>query len=244
MGKPKPIKIPKGMEGSQGRKFSTKHGTLSLRLDKGWERYNSAVDVRNFKRAFARERRKALNAVAQTIVAEGIAKGSFEPNAALTAAIKGHSTSLLDRKKFLTKAIGTKIIDEVSVFVGVRKNHKNYRIAVGLHEGMTIPVTDAMRHMFLALAAVSSGRAPASTLTGRAKQLYRRKKKGWLPLSPSTKSIKIRGRPFIDAAFASPKARAAALRQFGDAVDATIRTISGNGRSGAIKVTGSEGMKF
>lgn len=122
--------------------------------------------------------------------------GSRTPNAPLTRAIKRSSLPLADRGQ-LFKAITSKPIDWHSVEIGVVKGDDRANIALIVHEGVQIPVTDKMRRMFQALAEASDGGRSPSTLTGRAAELWARMSGGWKALRASTDVIRIPPRPFI-----------------------------------------------
>lgn len=218
---------------SFGRKFNAGKGgkgRWTFQMGKGWREYMSATEAKAFRRKFARHRRKALNLVASDILDLAIQSGSFAKNADLTVSIKGGSTPLRDRGQLLAKSLKTVMVNQYSIFVGVPESSKNYRIARALHDGATIPVTARMRQMFFALWAVSAGRAPASMLTGRAAELYKRKSSGWYPLASSTKVIRIPGRPYMKEAFDGPRAKATAIQMFSQAVDRTIAEMSKGSR--------------
>lgn len=204
---------------------------FTFQMGKGWKEYMNATDAKRFQAKFARMRRKALQLVAVEIMEWAIESGSsnFARNAQLTIEIKGGSTPMRDQRKLLRKALKTKMVGQSAVFIGVPQGSRYFGIVKGLHDGMTIPVTEKMRLMFFALAAVSNGTAPASMLTGRAKELYKRKPTGWRQISRGTKVIRIPGRPFIAEAFDNPYSKALILRRFSEAVDQTLAELARTG---------------
>ena len=206
-----------------------KRQVASFTMDKGWQKYNNATDVKRFKRKFARHRKKALDAIAKEIVKDVIDAGGFAPNAGLTTMIKGHAKPLVHTGKKLSDAITTRMINPKSVFVGIPKSSNFYPQAVAIHEGTLLKVTPAMRGMFMMLWLASIGKADPSDLSGRAKELWEQGGDNWSPLSPGTTGIKIPSRPFMEKAFLNPAARKFALMKFTQAVDNTIKELVAQG---------------
>lgn len=142
--------------------------------------------------------------------------------APLTTFIKGSSKSGVDRGA-LFKAITSQAINWHTAEAGVRKGTKEANYAVVFHEGARIPVTSKMRGMFAALAAVSNGQSPSSSLTGRAAELYKRRpNRGWKPLRTTTTHIKVPGRPFARQAFEDDATRRKIARNWSNAFAAAI----------------------
>ena len=87
------------------------------------------------------------------------------------------------------------------VWVGIPKGHRKSKLAELVHDGATIPVTEAMRTMFRLLWQASEGKFDPQKLTGRAAALWKVKQSGWLPLKDDTEHIVIVERPFMSLAF-------------------------------------------
>lgn len=110
----------------------------------------------------------------------------YAANKAMTIAIKGSSTPLVDNADMIN-AITYKIHGIKMVEVGIKRSAsgngkvKLFNIAEILHNGVTIRVTDRMRWKFRAM--------------------FNAGEQGWLPLSPTTTAIRIPGRPFFSAPF-------------------------------------------
>lgn len=146
-----------------------------------------------------------------------IQAGDFEGNASLTVAIKG-STKPLVHSGNTFQAI-THTLKGPNAFVGILRTAKEHDIAVMLHEGTELPVTERMRGLFYVLWLASVGSIPASELNGRAAELFSRYQK-WKPLKPSTTKIVIPGRPFIREAFEDRALRAKIAKNWANAVQA------------------------
>ena len=125
---------------------------------------------------------------------------NFAANADLTVAIKRSSKPLVDRGE-LFQAVTSRLLTSTSGFVGIKRTDGKYNVAVALHNGRTIRVTAKMRGLFRVLWLASKGGIIA--LTGAAAELFRRKPKGWYPLSPRTKHIRLPARPFATMTFKS-----------------------------------------
>jgi len=183
---------------------------ISFKLTGQWKRLGMLLDPNAFQGRLARhvERATQLNALlVQREIRKYIqtGRGGYAANAPLTTALKQSSKPLVDDAD-LFGAIATRKIDPYRAFVGIlrqsrdRSGNRMVNLAVALHEGTSIPVTPAMRGLFYALHAVSTGQADSSTLTGRAKEIWERvggKGVVVLPLKPSTVAIVIPSRPFI-----------------------------------------------
>lgn len=177
---------------------------MGWKPDAGWDRLKEALDPARFTKEMRRQLKMASRRngkIMEAAVRRHIKKGGFEKNAALTIAIKGSSKPLVDHGQ-LFQFITSRIIGDFSLFVGVLRSDEHYNIIAAIHQGVTIPVTDAMRGMFFALWQASTGVLPPSKLTGRAAELWARKPGGWLPLKASTKYINIPARRFFDGVMA------------------------------------------
>ena len=135
----------------------------------------------------------------------------FAKNADLTVALKKSSMPLIGSANQLFRAITSKPISDLEVFVGVLKASSAYNIAETVHGSIgqpsskIIPVTKKMRGMFYLLYKASIDPTVVSDLTGRAKELWDLKPGGWYPLKQSTTSIRIPSRPFMEITFRDPK---------------------------------------
>ena len=137
-------------------------------------------------------------------------RGQVKPkNAALTLALKRGRSPLVDEGD-LFNAIKMERVSETLVFVGINKAAGEYDLAVLLHEGGAIPVSQRMRNMFFLLWLASRQERGESglyvQLTGRAAELFE-KHQDWYPLRPATRAIVIPPRPFVTQAFGDKKIR-------------------------------------
>lgn len=166
--------------------------------------------------------------LAEAAVRRAIRAGTFTPNAALTIAIKGSSKPLVDSGSGIFQAVTSEVVDDFRVFVGVLRSSEHYDVALAIHEGVTITVTDKMRGMFFMLWQASQGaEAGGSTaLTGRAAELWERMPGGWLPLRPSTTAIVIPGRPYLANTFNDATLRMRVQRNWEAALQRTFRELS------------------
>lgn len=176
--------------------------------------------------------RKHVNKASKIIGMQGVALarkeisgGSYAPNAPLTIALKGVNEPLIgDRTGSpLFKAITSKVVNDNTVFVGILQKDGEYNIAVAIHEGATIKVTQKMRNMFYILWRKETD--PSINLTGRAKELWDKMPGGWKPLNESTKAINIPSRPFIKNALDSDEFRKFAENIYNQAVGTAIKEI-------------------
>ena len=130
------------------------------------------------------------------------------PLAGLTKDIK-RSTGMLFDKGELFKSITKKLVNYKTVFVGVlmtakkKDGGKLANIALVLHEGATIKVTQKMRRLFWALWAARIGILDPANLVGRARELWDRTRgrTKFYKLSDNTTAIRIPGRPFFRDVF-------------------------------------------
>lgn len=173
---------------------------------RGLKRWKKALDARGFDQAARRHMRTAteLNGkVAEKIIRKALQSGrGLKKNAALTQVIKGSNNPLVDDGT-LFQAITSQVIDDFTVFAGVLRKDKDFDVAVAVHQGAQAKVTNKMRGMFFVLWRASEGALDPGELTGRAKELFGRMSKGWLPLMNETEVILIPPRPFIRTAFAN-----------------------------------------
>ena len=194
-----------------------------------WAKWEQALKPGVMERAIKRRMRKAtrLNgALAQRAIRQTIRNGGFTPNAPLTIHIKSSSKPLVDQGTGIFQAITSQIIDDVTVFAGVLRTEGAFNIAMALHEGAVLPVTPAMRGMFLSLWEASIGSMDPSDLTGRARELWERRPGGWAPLQLSTTRIIIPGRPFIKSAFANARLKNLAKTNWQEALRQAMRDLA------------------
>lgn len=158
-------------------------------------------------------------------------EGGYEANAELTKEIKGASVPLVGGKADtgginLFQAISSTMLDDYTVFAGVKFVSEKYDMAATLHDGAVIPVTDKMRTMFRMLFWASEGSIDSGELTGRAAELWRLKKSGWYPLADTTNVIVIPGRPFITRTFESGEIKREARRNWEMAVQHALKILA------------------
>jgi len=197
---------------------------MGIEKDKGWKQYAAAIDAKGFDKSMMRHLRVASQKNGLLFVKairQSIKGGEFEPNKALTVAIKGSSKPLVDHGD-LFQAITYKLYGDTKVFIGVLKTAAGYNIAAMLHEGAAIKVTKAMRALFFVLWQASEGKIDPAKLTGRAAELFERMSSGWYPLKDSTRVIVIPARPFIKVSFWNPELIAKAEANWHQACAAAI----------------------
>lgn len=200
----------------------------AFKLTGKWKTLQQAFDPRMFDKRTQRYMLRAtgINAlfavreIRQVIVRGGWGAGG--ENKALTVAIKGSTKPLVDRGHTLFQAVTQKIIDYYTAFVGILQTSAHYNIAITLHDGTEIPVTDKMRGLFWLLWLVSIGSVDSSVLSGRAAELWGRMPGGWKPLDPGTRVIVIPSRPFMRRAFASKSLHDFCMRQWHAAIAAAL----------------------
>lgn len=167
-------------------------GTTTLELT-GFEELKKALDPRAFERRLRREVKRAMVANAQIAEAEVkkdiYAGATFDPNSQRTIAIKGSSRPLVDNGD-LVKSVDGQVVKWDLAVIGVLrskqvkgedgKTEDIKNIAVIVHEGAVIRVTDKMRAFFAAMSRKHPGK--------------------WFPLDPKTTVIVIPPRPFLESA--------------------------------------------
>ena len=127
---------------------------MSIQFTGEWERWARLMDPAKFEARLKREIRRATQANGLEVVAamrKGIQSGDYEPNAFLTLAAKAPRSKPLVHHGDLFGAIAQVMIDDFSVFVGVKRGAKTddgedvVNIAAALHEGFELEVTPEMR---------------------------------------------------------------------------------------------------
>jgi len=198
---------------------------------KGWKRLEVALKPTKYNAVVEKHLGRATKLNGQLAVAkvrDSIKKGQYAPNKPLTIALKGSTKPLVGRTAQLWQSITSRKMDKKTVFVGVLKTHGVYNIAVAIHEGVAINVTDKMRGLFFVLWMVSEGRMPVSDLQGRAKELWEQMPGGWKPLLASTTAIVIPARPFIKQAFGDSGLKRQAKANWSQALKAAHKELAGN----------------
>lgn len=201
---------------------------IKFKKDKNWAAFAKALDSKRWAKLAQGNVNRANGRIAFRIRAISrrlIQTKAFDQNAALTVAVKGSSTPLVDTGQGLWGALTIVQPTWDKAFVGVLKSDGKYSIAKALHDGTKIKVTERMRAMFYYLWLKSMGRNVE--LTGRALELWERRSTGWKPLKRDTQAISIPERPYILSAFQDPKLRAYAQRQWRDAVNKTCKEAMG-----------------
>lgn len=192
-----------------------------------FRRYIKALDSSKFRPVLHKHIAKAnLRAAkfAQRTIRRTMKKGMPPPNAPLTIAIKGSKKPLID-KGDLFQSVATQEFSWDKIAVGVLATDANFDIAKTLHEGKLIPVTVKMRAMFFWLW-VAWQAGDGSHLRGRAADLWARYQGPWYPLAPSTRAIKITGRPFITQAFADKKLQARVHDEWVRGINAAVKEVT------------------
>jgi len=190
---------------------------------KGGKRLQMALDPSRFKATSRKWLRLAAarnGKLGEQRMRATIKEGGFEKNADLTTAIKGSAKPLVDKSSSLFQAITSKVVGDTTTFVGIPSKDSFYRVAVAIHDGVTIPVTDKMRGLFYMLWRASVG--DPVTLEGRAKDLFARYQ-GWLPLKASTKAIVLPKREFVKKTFQDSELHAMARKNWQDAINAALK---------------------
>lgn len=190
-------------------------GKIELKMTGDWKRMAAALDPKRFEANLQANIHKATKFNGMMVRAEvrrRIKGRKYEANAPLTVLVKRSSTPLVDDGD-LFGAVTSKDIDAYSVFVGILRSatSKDGRsltnIAEFLHSGGNIPVTEAMRGMFILLSEVGQGKREVASLEGRAAEMAKALKgriKNIHPLKQSTKFIVVPPRPFLTSVLEDP----------------------------------------
>lgn len=180
--------------------------TSKFTFDTGFDRLKSILSPGKFRKRLNLNIGKAIQLNAKLVekAMRGEIQNGLPPKqSALQAWIKGSSKPGVDNAD-LFKAITSTKVRPMVYFVGVLRTEGSYNVAEIVHHGATIEVTPAMRGMFFMMWLVDTGRMEESKLTGRAAELYRRRKGEWLPLRESTTRIVIPARRFVTRTMADP----------------------------------------
>lgn len=154
----------------------------------------------------------------------------WEPLSDLTKDIKRSSGMLFDKGE-LFKSITNKLINYKTAFIGVLRTAKRKdggsmaNIALVLHEGATIKVTQKMRRLFWVLWAARVGIVDAANLVGRAREIWERTrgKSKIYKLSDNTTAIRIPGRPFFRDVFEDKAYLMTLKKNWEEAVSAALK---------------------
>lgn len=187
---------------------------MTLTLTGDWKKLEKLLTVPYFTKTLMRNMEIATKRIClmyRSDVRGSIKGGMYNPNAPMTAEIKGSKKPLVDDGDLCNS-----ITYEVSATrtaiegaTGIKKSavsdgKKLYNIAQTLHEGVKIPVTQKMRNYFRARVYAGD--------------------RGWRILSPETTAIVIPPRPF----FAMPLANVANQKKYKDqwreAIDKTFES--------------------
>lgn len=185
-------------------------GTLVGMVKTGkWDKVGFILNAPSFDKRIKRNTRIAHQRVAleyRKDVRASIRGKKYAPNKAMTIAIKGSSTPLVDNADMIN-AITFKVDGDEKVEIGIKRSatsgdgKKLYNVAEILHGGATIRVTDRMRNFF--------------------KVMWAQGQPGFFPLLPSTVAIRIPGRPFFQVPFEVNQDNY--LKHYEEAVAATMR---------------------
>jgi hypothetical protein len=163
----------------------------------------------------------------EALIRQEISTGKFEPNKPLTVALKGGKNEPLKGDSPgapLFKSIISQMVGPRAVFIGVLKTDGVYNIAVAIHDGASLTVTDKMRGMFKLLWLKEKN--PNLILTGRAAVLWEKMPGGWKPLKKETKVIIIPPREFIGNVWNRGDLHAIAKKFWDGAVAAIFKEMS------------------
>ena len=145
---------------------------LVVTLFKGWAKFAAATDPEKFRSAMVREMKKATEENCEDVrgaIKKEIKSQNFDKNAGLTVLFKSHSTILkggnmgigsemgggTDRGGALLKSLKHTLNGAFEGFIGVVKNRGGANIALILHEGTTLKMTEK-RRKWLAMAIKSA----------------------------------------------------------------------------------------
>ncbi len=201
---------------------------VKIKLSKDWKKLEKAlIKGGPIINKHIRKATEFIGKKGEAIIREEITNGSYEPNRELTVALKGGRNEPLkgDRSgASLFKAITSSVINDYTVFIGVLQTSGEYNIALTIHEGVSIKVTEAMRGLFYILW-LKGEKNPTLELTGRAKELWDKMPGGWLPLRKSTSVIVIPSRPFIKNAWNSGNLQSIASKFWNEALASAFKEI-------------------
>lgn len=210
----------------------------------GLVEWRNVTDANAFQKRLVRNIRRATKLNALATVKEmraTIQSGDFKPNAPLTVAIKGSGKPLVAGGD-LFQSVSLEELNEDEIFVGVKRTEGAYDLVSVIHDGATIPVTPAMRWMFLMLAKASDGSMDPGKLDGRAAELFGQFQ-GWKPIANSTSAIVIPGRPFAEVTFAKPALIKLCEANWAKAIELALNPPKRDSSSALAKTTKKLGKK-
>lgn len=192
--------------------------SATIKLTGEWPSLKALLDPRRTRAEVDLEAIKALAKVAKKIARSALERGGLDANSQLTQILKGRDDPAKDTGEMMA-AIRVIVLPQFrGVWVGIPKGHRKSKLAELVHDGATIPVTEAMRAMFRLLWQASEGKIDPQKLTGRAAALWKVKQSGWLPLKADTEHIVIVERPFMSLAFQDLRG----VDAIGDALQAAV----------------------
>lgn len=207
-----------------------------FKLTGKWDELGTKLDPKRFDIKMKEELRRAteLNSkITEREVRKKIGKSSqagWDPLSNLTMDIKRSKGMLFDKGE-LFKAITSKVVSYKSAFIGVLRTAKGKggqqlaNVALVLHEGASIKVTQKMRRMFWALWAARVGIIDPANLVGRAREIWERTrgKAEIYKLSGQTTAIRIPSRPFIREVFENKDLLVKLKNNWEKAVDTALK---------------------
>jgi hypothetical protein len=198
--------------------------TSTFKFDTGMDKIMSILKPAEFRKRLNLNIGKAIQLNAKLLekaIRQQFQQGLAPKQSALQAWIKGSTKPGVDHGDLFKSVTSTKIKPMVW-FVGVLKTSEDYNIAEIVHHGATIEVTPAMRGMFFMLWLADTGRMSPDKLTGRAAELYQRRKGEWKPLRQGTTRIVIPGRPYVTRALNNPALKKKIAHNFARAAQMTL----------------------
>jgi hypothetical protein len=206
----------------------------SFKKDKNWKKFEKMLGKKSEAIIKKHIKRATLfnGKIVEKHIRETIKDNKFAPNAALTEAIKKDNKPLVgvETGAQLFKAITSQALTVDSafkgiVFIGVLRTNNFYNVAKTIHNGKTIPVTEKMRGLFLALSLASQGKIDRSQLSERGQDLFDYMQQGWKPLKRNTTRIVIPPREFVDNAFRDKSIYKVAKKNWKQALQEAFREI-------------------
>ena len=184
---------------------------FTLKTFGDWNRLGNILSVPNFTPILEKNIRVANKRIAleyRKKVRADVKSKKYARNARMTIEMKkGKATPLIDQNDMMA-SINIFEIDPYNVEVGIHRNvprkdgkGKMWNLAVILHDGTTIKVTEKMRRYF--------------------EFQHRRGVPGWRPLSPSTSVIRIPPRPFFETPMKG--FRTTAQKHWKEAIEASFK---------------------
>lgn len=198
--------------------------STTFKLNAGFDKLRDILNPGKFRKRLNLNIGKAVQLNAKLVekaIRNELKTGMSPRQSALSAYIKGSSKPGIDNAD-LFKAVTSTKMKLMTYFVGVLRTNGAFNIAELVHFGATIEVTPAMRGMFFMMWLVDKGRMPESSLSGRAAELYRRRKGGWKPLKRSTTRIVIPERRFVTRAMANATLKKKIARNFARAAQLAL----------------------